>query len=63
MLLECQKLVRTDIGTWQRVVYGGDGGEVGAGSEGGRSRGPGAAARRWGFSNTCGGVSGGLVIV
>jgi len=39
-------LVRTDIGTWQRVVYGGDGGEGGAGSEGGRSRGRGAAARR-----------------
>ena len=48
LLLECQKLVRTDIGTWQRVVYGGDGdgGEVGAGSEEGRSRGRGAATRR-----------------
>ncbi len=42
-------MVRTDmIGTWQRVVYGGDGGEVGAGREGGRSRrrGRGAAAAR-----------------
>ena len=40
--------MRTDIGTWQRVVYGGDGdgGEVGAGSEEGRSRGRGAATRR-----------------
>ncbi len=46
LLLECQKMVRTDIGTWQRVVYGGDGGEVGAGREGGRSCGRGAAARR-----------------
>ncbi len=39
-------MVRTDIGTWQRVVNGGDGGEVGAGREGGRSCGWGAAARR-----------------
>jgi hypothetical protein len=32
-------MVRTDIGTWQRVVYGGDGEDGGAGSRG-------AAARR-----------------